>query len=108
MLCVSFCGNHERRASYSACANLPLVTICVGIAASSNVEGPNRMTRFWIVSFWHSFSSASQLIGTLFFAALLTPALLLRTFVTQAFGPMLSRRRGNCNEERAGLLSSVI
>lgn len=83
MLCVSFCGGRERRTSYSACANLPLVTICVGIVASGNVERPNRMRRFWIVRFWHSFSAAGLPIGTLFFAASLTPTLLPRTFVTQ-------------------------
>jgi uncharacterized membrane protein len=37
----------------------------------------------WIVRFWHSFSAAGLLIGTLFFAASLTPTLLPRTFVTQ-------------------------
>jgi uncharacterized membrane protein len=83
MLSVSFCGDREKRPSYSACVNLPLVTICVGIVASGNVERPNRMTRFWIVRFWHSFSAAGMLIGTLFFAASLTPTLLPRTFVTQ-------------------------
>jgi uncharacterized membrane protein len=41
------------------------------------------MTRFWIVRFWHSFSAAGLLIGTLFFAASLPPTLLPRTFVTQ-------------------------
>jgi uncharacterized membrane protein len=41
------------------------------------------MSRFWIVRFWHSFSAAGLLIGTLFFAASLTPTLLPRTFVTQ-------------------------
>ncbi len=61
MLCVSFCGNRERRPGYSACANLPLVTICVGMIASGNVERPNRMTRFWIVRFWHSSSVAGLL-----------------------------------------------
>ncbi len=38
---------------------------------------------FWIVRFWHSFSATGLLIGTLFFAASLTPTLLPRTFVTQ-------------------------
>jgi len=41
------------------------------------------MRRHWIVRFWHSFSAAGLLLGTLFLAASLTPTLLPRTFVTQ-------------------------
>ncbi|SDI49541.1 Alpha/beta-hydrolase family protein [Mesorhizobium muleiense] len=41
------------------------------------------MRLFWIFRFWRSFSAAGLLIGTLFFAASLTPTLLPRTFVTQ-------------------------
>ena len=41
------------------------------------------MTRYWIVRVWRSFSATGLLLGTLFFAASLTPTLLPRTFVTQ-------------------------
>ena len=41
------------------------------------------MERNWIARFWRSFSAAGLLLGTLFFAASLTPSLLPRTFLTQ-------------------------
>ncbi|MFC6489600.1 alpha/beta hydrolase [Nitratireductor sp. GCM10026969] len=41
------------------------------------------MTHVWIVRFWNSFSAAGLFVGTLFFAASLTPSLLPRTFLTQ-------------------------
>src|SRR3954469_3549544 len=41
------------------------------------------MKRNWLVSLWHSFSAGGLLLGTLFFAASLTPTLLPRTFLTQ-------------------------
>ena len=41
------------------------------------------MTRYWIVRVWRSFSATGLLLGTLFFAASLTPTLLPRIFVTQ-------------------------
>jgi uncharacterized membrane protein len=39
--------------------------------------------RYWIVRFWNSFSATGLLLGTLFFAASLTPTLLPRTYLTQ-------------------------
>ena len=39
--------------------------------------------RYQIVRLWRSFSPAGLLLGTLFFAASLTPSLLPRTFMTQ-------------------------
>ncbi len=41
------------------------------------------MMKAWIIRFWHSFSAVGLLVGTLFFAASLTPSLLPRTVVTQ-------------------------
>lgn len=41
------------------------------------------MQRYWIVRFWNTFSATGLLLGTLFFAASLTPTLLPRTFLTQ-------------------------
>jgi uncharacterized membrane protein len=41
------------------------------------------MRRDWIVRFWYSFSAAGLVLGTLFFAASLTPTLVPRTFLTQ-------------------------
>jgi uncharacterized membrane protein len=41
------------------------------------------MLRNWIVRFWLSFSTIGLLLGTLFFAASLTPTLLPRNYVTQ-------------------------
>ncbi|WP_269931337.1 alpha/beta hydrolase [Aminobacter sp. HY435] len=41
------------------------------------------MLRNWIVRYWYSFSLTGLLIGTLFFAASLTPTLIPRTYVTQ-------------------------
>src|SRR6516162_8535091 len=41
------------------------------------------MRRGWLVSFWYSFSTVGLLLGTLFFAASLTPTLIPRSFVTQ-------------------------
>ena len=37
----------------------------------------------WLVRLWSSFSAGGLLLGTLFFAASLTPTLLPRTFLTQ-------------------------
>jgi uncharacterized membrane protein len=39
--------------------------------------------RDWIVRYWYSFSLTGLLIGTLFFAASLTPTLIPRTYLTQ-------------------------
>lgn len=39
--------------------------------------------RYWIDRLWRSFSAAGLFLGTLFFAASLTPSLLPRTFLTQ-------------------------
>ncbi|QRM56212.1 alpha/beta-hydrolase family protein [Sinorhizobium sp. BG8] len=39
--------------------------------------------QLWLARFWFSFSSIGLLLGTLFFAASLTPSLLPRTYVTQ-------------------------
>src|SRR5215831_15388759 len=36
-----------------------------------------------VIGLWHSFSTSGLLLGTLFFAASLTPTLLPRTFLTQ-------------------------
>jgi uncharacterized membrane protein len=41
------------------------------------------MVRNWIVRFWLSFSTTGLLLGTLFFAASLTPTLLPRNYLTQ-------------------------
>ena len=41
------------------------------------------MRRDWIVHFWYSLSAAGLVLGTLFFAASLTPTLLPRTYLTQ-------------------------
>jgi uncharacterized membrane protein len=41
------------------------------------------MKKSWIVRLWYSFSAAGLLLGTLFFAASLTPTLLPRNFLTQ-------------------------
>jgi uncharacterized membrane protein len=41
------------------------------------------MMRYWVVRLWRSFSPAGLLLGTLFFAASLTPTLLPRTYLTQ-------------------------
>jgi uncharacterized membrane protein len=49
----------------------------------SNRQGAGPMTRHWIVRFWRSFSAAGLLVGTLFFAASLTPSLIPRTVTTQ-------------------------
>src|SRR5262245_31328634 len=41
------------------------------------------MMQYWLVRLWRSFSPAGLLLGTLFFAAALTPTLVPRTFFTQ-------------------------
>ena len=41
------------------------------------------MRRNWLVRFWYSFSTIGLLIGTLFFAASLTPTLIPRNYLTQ-------------------------
>jgi uncharacterized membrane protein len=41
------------------------------------------MMRYWVVRLWRSLSPAGLLLGTLFFAASLTPTLLPRTYLTQ-------------------------
>ena len=41
------------------------------------------MLRNWIVRYWYSFSLTGLLIGTLFFAASLTPTLIPRNYLTQ-------------------------
>jgi uncharacterized membrane protein len=41
------------------------------------------MRRNWLIRFWYSFSTVGLLIGTLFFAASLTPTLIPRNFLTQ-------------------------
>src|SRR5262245_24314510 len=41
------------------------------------------MERSWLSRLWYSFSGGGLLLGTLFFAASLTPTLLPRTFLTQ-------------------------
>jgi uncharacterized membrane protein len=41
------------------------------------------MKRNWIAQFWYSLSTEGLLLGTLFFAASLTPTLLRRNFLTQ-------------------------
>ncbi|ETA71359.1 MULTISPECIES: alpha/beta hydrolase [Mesorhizobium] len=41
------------------------------------------MKRHWLFGLWHSLSAGGLLLGTLFFAASLTPTLLPRTVVTQ-------------------------
>jgi uncharacterized membrane protein len=57
--------------------------IWLATMVGGNVERANRMWQHGIVRLWHSLSAAGLLIGTLFFAASLTPTLLPRTFVTQ-------------------------
>lgn len=49
---------------------------------ATNMERP-LMMRYWMVRLWRSFSAAGLLLGTLFFAASLTPTLLPRTYLTQ-------------------------
>ena len=41
------------------------------------------MKRYWLLRLWHSFSTGGLLVGTLFFAASLTPSLIPRTYLTQ-------------------------
>ena len=41
------------------------------------------MRRNWLVRFWYSFSTTGLLLGTLFFAASLTPTLIPRNYLTQ-------------------------
>jgi uncharacterized membrane protein len=41
------------------------------------------MRRDWLVDLWHSLSTIGLLLGTLFFAASLTPTLVPRTSLTQ-------------------------
>jgi uncharacterized membrane protein len=41
------------------------------------------MRRYWLVRLWYSLSATGLLVGTLFFAASLTPSLLPRTYMTQ-------------------------
>ena len=41
------------------------------------------MRRGWLVRLWYSFSAGGLFLGTLFFAASLTPTLIPRTFLTQ-------------------------
>ena len=41
------------------------------------------MKRHWLLRLWYSFSAGGLLVGTLFFAASLTPSLLPRTYLTQ-------------------------
>ncbi|PSJ61473.1 alpha/beta hydrolase [Pseudaminobacter soli (ex Li et al. 2025)] len=41
------------------------------------------MLQRWLVGLWRSYSAVGLLMGTLFFAASLTPSLLPRTFITQ-------------------------
>lgn len=51
-------------------------------AASSHREIDPR-TRHWTLRLWYSFSAVGLLVGTLFFAASLTPSLLPRSYVMQ-------------------------
>jgi uncharacterized membrane protein len=55
----------------------------LGQPMSNNRQEADRVKRHWIVRFWHSFSAVGLLVGTLFFAASLTPSLLPRPFVGQ-------------------------
>ncbi|AWC22006.1 putative membrane protein [Aminobacter sp. MSH1] len=41
------------------------------------------MLRNWVVRYWYSFSTTGLLLGTLFFAASLTPTLIPRNYLTQ-------------------------
>ena len=41
------------------------------------------MLRSWVIRYWNSFSMTGLLLGTLFFAASLTPTLIPRNYVTQ-------------------------
>ena len=41
------------------------------------------MNRHWLLRLWYSFSAGGLLVGTLFFAASLTPSLIPRTYLTQ-------------------------
>lgn len=41
------------------------------------------MLRSWIIRYWYSFSIIGLLLGTLFFAASLTPTLIPRSYITQ-------------------------
>ena len=41
------------------------------------------MLRNWVIRYWYSFSMTGLLLGTLFFAASLTPTLIPRNYVTQ-------------------------
>lgn len=41
------------------------------------------MLRNWVIKYWYSFSMTGLLLGTLFFAASLTPTLIPRNYVTQ-------------------------
>ena len=41
------------------------------------------MKRHWLLRLWYSFSAGGLLVGTLFFAASLTPSLIPRTYLTQ-------------------------
>ena len=50
--------------------------------------------RNWVVRYWYSFSTTGLLIGTLFFAASLTPTLIPRTYVTQGVLSGLSAAAG--------------
>ena len=52
------------------------------------------MLRNWVVRYWYSFSTTGLLIGTLFFAASLTPTLIPRTYVTQGVLSGLSAAAG--------------
>ena len=47
------------------------------------MEELSGMRQDWLVNLWRSFSVVGLLLGTLFFAASLTPTLLPRTFLTQ-------------------------
>ncbi|ODT06854.1 MAG: hypothetical protein ABS58_09760 [Mesorhizobium sp. SCN 65-20] len=52
------------------------------------------MLRNWVVRYWYSFSTTGLLIGTLFFAASLTPTLIPRNYVTQGVLSGLSAAAG--------------
>jgi uncharacterized membrane protein len=52
-------------------------------AAIAPPLGSNPVQRNWLVRPWRSLSAGGLLLGTLFFAASLTPTLLPRTFLTQ-------------------------
>jgi uncharacterized membrane protein len=50
---------------------------------TDNRRNASSMARYGIAGFWNSFSAIGLLVGTLFFAASLTPSLIPRTAMTQ-------------------------